>query len=346
MATRFQRTCLGVAVVSAVVAGVWYWRSVHTSANTPGTMTNAQAPGASSSSMEDDGRDLTAAKNGLPRSLAGSSAPRLPLDEHGRLMKVRAVREFFDYCLNAQSDLKPEELDALVEREIAAQLDATPAQSEALDVWHRYKRYLKGIGDLQQGGAPSDAKADGTSQKIDVAQVLNALTQRESLATREMGDWADAFFGRELAVQRNDAARIALMQNPSLSAQQKAAELDALDEALPADERELRAAAKHDQALIDQVASAQAANGSPDQLRDSLVQTIGADAADRVAQNRRDDLAWQAKYDAYAAQRAQIDASAQSPQAREQSIQQLRDRVFTQPGEAARAASFDAAPAK
>lgn len=75
----------------------------------------------------------------VPAPLAGSSAPRLPLDPGGHLAKSRAVRDFFDYCLTAQSELDAAALDALVAREIAAQLDGTVAQPEALDVWHRYR---------------------------------------------------------------------------------------------------------------------------------------------------------------------------------------------------------------
>ncbi|MET5115747.1 lipase chaperone, partial [Burkholderia pseudomallei] len=82
------------------------------------------------------------AASGLPASLAGASAPRLPLDAHGHLAKARAVRDFCDYCLSAQSELSAQALDAHVTREIAAQLDGTLAQGEALDDWKRYRAYL------------------------------------------------------------------------------------------------------------------------------------------------------------------------------------------------------------
>lgn len=340
MARLVLFACLGAALLGAAGLSAWHGQRVDAvAARAPAVA--ASVRNASSSSVDDR---IAPAQRGLPQSLAGSNAPRLPLDEHGHLAKVRAAREFFDYCLSAQSDLKPEALDALVEREIAAQLDDTPAQSEALDVWNRYRRYLKGLEELEKGGKPSDAKLDSSRpREIDVQQVTSVLAQREMLATRELGDWADAFFGDELAVQRVDAARLAIAQDTSLSAQQKTGHMEALDQRLPDGERAERAEAKRKQEVIDEVARAQSTNGSPEQVRDALTQTLGADAAERVAQVRRDDLAWQAKYDAYAAQRAQIDASALTPQAREQSIQQLRDRIFTEPGEAARAASFDRA---
>ena len=57
----------------------------------------------------------------------------LPLEDGGRLARSRAVRDFFDYFLTAQHEVEAHALDAMVRREIAAQLDGTAAQGEALD---------------------------------------------------------------------------------------------------------------------------------------------------------------------------------------------------------------------
>ncbi|HDR9366134.1 TPA: lipase chaperone, partial [Burkholderia multivorans] len=70
-------------------------------------------------------------------------------------------------------------------------------------------------------------------------------------------------------------------------------------------------------------------------------QTLGADVAARVAQLQQDDASWQSRYADYAAQRAQIEAAGLSPQDRDAQIAALRQRVFTKPGEAVRAASLD-----
>lgn len=277
--------------------------------------------------------DAGSAASGLPASLAGSSAPRLPLDAHGHLAKARAVRDFFDYCLSAQSELSAQALDALVTREIAAQLDGTLAQGEALDVWKRYRAYLDQLAQLPDGGAPGN--------KLDLAALQLALDQRASIASRALGDWAEPFFGAEQQRQRYDLARLGIVRDASLTDAQKAARLAALEQQLPLDQRAEQAREKQQNDAVARIAQLQKSGASPDEMRAQLAQSLGPEAAERVAKMQQANDAWRAKYDEYAAQRAQIDAQHLSPQDRDTQIAQLRQRYFTQPGEALRAASLD-----
>lgn len=265
--------------------------------------------------------------------LAGSSAPRLPLDAHGHLAKARAVRDFFDYCLSAQSELSAQALDALVTREIAAQLDGTLAQGEALDVWKRYRAYLDQLAQLPDGGAPGN--------KLDLAALQLALDQRASIASRALGDWAEPFFSAEQQRQRYDLARLRIVRDASLTDAQKAARLAALEQQLPLDQRAEQAREKQQNDAVARIAQLQKSGASPDEMRAQLAQSLGPEAAERVAKMQQANDAWRAKYDEYAAQRAQIDAQHLSPQDRDTQIAQLRQRYFTQPGEALRAASLD-----
>lgn len=277
--------------------------------------------------------DAGSAASGLPASLAGSSAPRLPLDAHGHLAKARAVRDFFDYCLSAQSELSAQALDALVTREIAAQLDGTLAQGEALDVWKRYRAYLDQLAQLPDGGAPGN--------KLDLAALQLALDQRASIASRALGDWAEPFFSAEQQRQRYDLARLRIVRDASLTDAQKAARLAALEQQLPLDQRAEQAREKQQNDAVARIAQLQKSGASPDEMRAQLAQSLGPEAAERVAKMQQANDAWRAKYDEYAAQRAQIDAQHLSPQDRDTQIAQLRQRYFTQPGEALRAASLD-----
>ncbi|WP_261545891.1 lipase secretion chaperone [Burkholderia multivorans] len=269
----------------------------------------------------------------VPAPLAGSSAPRLPLDPGGHLAKSRAVRDFFDYCLTAQSELDAAALDALVAREIAAQLDGTVAQAEALDVWHRYRAYRDALAKLPDAGAVTD--------KSDLGALQLALDRRASIAYRTLGDWSEPFFGAEQWRQRYDLARLRIMQDRTLTDAQKAERLAALDQQMPADERAAQQRANAQQAAIDRIAQWQKSGAAPDATRAALAQSLGADVAARVAQLQQDDAAWQSRYADYAAQRAQIEAAGLSPQDRDAQIAALRQRVFTKPGEAVRAASLD-----
>ncbi|NTX26795.1 lipase secretion chaperone [Burkholderia pyrrocinia] len=323
----------GVAGVVAAGA-VWYGISARKTRDAgmsgvapAGAVSSASAGGTAASTVPGFGA------SGLPPALAGSTAPRLPLDAHGHLAKVVAVRGFFDYFLTAQNQLRPAELDALVVRAIAAQLDGTVAQREALDVWQRYRAYFAELAKLPGGGA--------VDNQLDLPALQLALDQRATIASRTLGDWSEPFVGAEQTLQRYDLARLKIIRDPSLTEDQKAAGLAALEQQLPAGQRVGLEHQKEQDNAIAQIDRARQSNATPDEMRAQLAQTLGPEAAERVVKMQQADNAWRAKYNEYAAQRAQIDAQNLSTQDRDAQIAQLRQRYFTEPGEALRAASLD-----
>jgi len=326
-----RRVAVYGAVGLAAIAGVTIWSGTASQRGADAVHVSAGAAVLGGTSAAPPQAALPASA-GLPPPLDGSSAPRLPLDAGGHLAKSRAVRDFFDYCLTARSDLNAAALDALVVREIAAQLDGTAAQPQALDVWHRYRAYLDALAKLPEAGAVD---------KSDLSALQLALDQRASIASRTLGDWSQPFFGAEQWRQRYDLARLKIAQDRTLTDAQKAERLAALAQQMPADERAARQKADRQQAAIDQIAQLQKSGATPDAMRAQLTQTLGPEAAARVARMQQDDASWQSRYADYAAQRAQIGAAGLSPQDRDAQIAALRQRMFTKPGEAIRAASLD-----
>ncbi|PQV48135.1 lipase secretion chaperone [Paraburkholderia sp. BL21I4N1] len=282
------------------------------------------------------------AAGALPASLDGSSPPRLPTDGHGRLARTRAVRDFFDYFLTTQNEIPATTLDALVRRQIAAQLDGTPAADEALNVWQRYNAYLSAVGKLPQTSSPSPSPT-GARPNLDALQL--ELDQRDALGTRLMGEWNTPFFGAESQQQHTDLARLRIASDASLSDAQKAARLAALDAALPPEVRAAHERIRQQQAALDTLSQAQAQaqkpGGSLDAMRAQITQTLGPEAAERAVKMQQADNAWQARYADYANQRAQIDKQNLPAQQRDAQVTQLRQQFFTNPGEAMRAASLD-----
>jgi lipase chaperone LimK len=274
----------------------------------------------------------------LPASLAGTDVPRLPIDASGNLMHVRAVRDFFDYCLIAEVDLGPDGVDAFVTRQIAAQANGLPAQAQALDVWKRYRAWFAALRQQKDSGPPA--------QTMEPARLADALTRREAIAAQTLGDWRDALFADDFAHEQNDIARLKLGMNPLLSDQQRDARLSALDRDLPAAAQTARQTRQQQIVVLAHIERLQKASATPEQMRRELTPLIGAPATERLISMQHDDDAWRARYAAYAAQRKQIEASGQPQGDIAAQVRRLREQTFTAPGEASRALSFDEGEAR
>lgn len=277
----------------------------------------------------------------LPASLEGTTPPRLPVDAHSHLRRTRAVRDFFDYFLTAQHEVRDEALDALVRKQIASQLDATAAEREALDVWRRYAAYRRALAELAPLSVSSAAGG------LDVDALKSSLDEQVSLATRTLGaDWSEAFFGLDWQRGRYTIERLRIARDPALTDAQKEARLRALDESMPPSARASLAGRERARATVDTIAKLEEQGGTIDALRAKATQALGPRAAERVVKMQQDDDAWRAKYADYAAQRARIDAMGLTSPERDAQVDQLRRRVFSNPAQALRAASLDGSPAR
>jgi lipase chaperone LimK len=269
-----------------------------------------------------------------PPSMAGSSAPRLPVDGAGHLVKSSAVRDFFDYCLSAQSDLSPADLETLVAHEVFMQLQDTVAATETLDVWSRYRTYFSELAQQRGTGVVPGDKFDPEAMEL-------LLAQRAALANRMLGEWSAPFFDAELERQRFDLVRLKIALSPSLSDSQKADRLAELERQLPAEIRSQRAQLAQQQNTIIKITQLQDARENRDTLRAELIQSLGPETIDRMDRMQKEEDSWQAKYQEYAQQRSQIDAQQLPPQDYEAQVRPLRERYFQNAGDALRAAAFD-----
>ncbi|MEX3958279.1 lipase secretion chaperone [Trinickia sp. EG282A] len=256
---------------------------------------------------------------------------------------MRAVRDFFDYFLTAQHDVSADTLDALIRREVAAQLEGTAAQTEALDLWQRYGAYrdaVARVGALQATQAVPADTANGAPIDLDTMQ--STLDERASIAGRTMGlDWSEAFFGSEWRRARYDLARWRTMADSALTDAQKAARLQTLADTLPPAERTALEREARRQASVTAIAQWRTQGLPPDQLRAAATEALGAEAAQRVLQMQTDEDAWITRYSQYAVERAHIDAMRLAPADRDAQLGRLRDRSFATRGERLRAALLD-----
>ncbi|WP_240324357.1 lipase secretion chaperone [Trinickia diaoshuihuensis] len=327
----------GLAGIAAAAA-IWYFDAP---ARAPSASAPTLAATASAASLLPAARPgPVPAPTSLPVSLMGTTPPRLPLDARGHLRKSRGVREFFDYFLTAQHEMPHQALDALVRKQIAAQLDDTMAEPEALDLWQRYQAYLEAMNNLKAIAAPPSTGSTASTSDLDAMQ--SSLDERAAVAARTLGaDWNEAFFGADWRRAHYMIERWRVLRDASLTEAQKAARLQALEQSLPPGERTALEKSRDAQARIQAVAQLRQQGMTLDQLRAKATQEFGPQAAERIVKMQQNDEAWHAKYADYSAQRARIDAMGLSPTEREAQIEQLRQRVFTDPSQALRAASLD-----
>jgi len=235
------------------------------------------------------------------------------------------------------------------------------AQPEALDVWRRYEAYLKALkslralavsaptgnihgtgGTSRSSGTPSTPGTPGTRRTSDLDAMQSSLDERASLASRTLGaDWSDAFFGPDWRHAHYMIERWRIERDRALTDTQKAARLEALAESLAPVERAALDRDRRAQAQVEAVAQLQQRAATLDQLRAEATQQLGPQAAERIMKMQQDNEAWHTKYADYAAQRGRIDAMGLSAADRDARIAQLRQRIFTDPAQALRAAALD-----
>ncbi len=171
--------------------------------------------------------------------------------------------------------------------------------------------------------------------------VQRVLDQRASLAVRTLGDWSEPFSGAEQQRQRYDLERFKIVDDQALTDEQKKKRLVALEQKLPSKVQEERIKIQQQRDAVVKIIQLQKDEVTPDGIRLQVVGLLGPEVAYRVAEMRRQDEIWQEKYKHYAAQRAQIEAQQLEPKEYDVHVENLRQRIFTKPGEVLRAASLD-----
>ena len=319
----------GIAALG-LAAGFSYWRSTGSNVAEQKQLPETVAISAAEPFMKLPYASFEASPE-LPSHLQGTSAPPLPLDGGGRLLRVRAVRDFYDYFLIAQNQLQPAALDGLVNAAIRAQLNGKPAAAEAAQLWQRYRDYLAALEKLSGNGTQVP-----TESSMDLDAISRTLDQQAQLAAQYLGEWQTAFFGDELNQQRFALAKVRIDSDNSLSAAEKARRKLALEQSLPAAERQALERSRREEASIQGLQQALQQGDSPEKMQ-ALAQQLGPEVAASAQQFAQQEREWKSRYQQYAEQAAQLKTQQLAPQDRVQLLAQLRRQLFASPGDALRA---------
>lgn len=263
----------------------------------------------------------------LPASLAGTEVDgQARADSRGQLVLDRRLRDLFDYFLSLVGEEPLVQIQARVAAYLGAQLPE-PARAQALDLFRRYVAY----GDARGRIGGKGGEAAGTQVALDADALAARLAQIDALQQQHFtAAERDAFFGADQAEDRYTVARLAVWQDASLSAADKARRLQALKDTLPDDLRARLTAADAAADLRAVTEVWQREGGAPEVLREARMRLVGEAATSRLEALDAQRAQWGERVAGYLQQRAALaaDASLSAPQ-REAALARLRQDGFT-----------------
>ncbi|MCC2636635.1 MAG: lipase chaperone [Moraxellaceae bacterium] len=319
-----KRVLIGLVAALLVLGGGLYWLSPDNSASGAATdpaLAAAAAAGGSGSGHVAPSTFVTGVE-GLPPSLTGTEVDgELEVDANGRLKITGGIRRVFDYFLSAVGEEPIESILARIRAYIRHKLPAGPAAEaeRLLDSYINYKRALEAI-----------PQAGGSTTQIDIAALRRQMQQVQAMRSQFFTpEVITAFFGDEDVYDRYTLERLDLMQNKGLSPGQRAQQLAALEEQLPAQLRESIKVINQVQNLDAMTRDWKQRGGTPAELRQIRESLVGPEATDRLETLDRDNAQWDQRMNAWYAERAAILANRSlSEQDRQRQVAELRRSRF------------------
>jgi len=334
-----RRLAVGAAIGLAVALGVWLARPRPSTGARGGAAPPANAPALTTATGETMRAQIVEALQSArlgeppigppPASLRDTDIDgSLAVDADGHLLVTPALIRFFEYFFAASGEEPPDRIRDRVTAQITNRLSGD-ARRAALDVLDRYVTYRE--------------RSQRLAEQEDDSGNLTATYDSVRGLRRECFGEADAaaLFGEEEATLAVTIAQRNVEADPSLSDEQRAARLAALDAQLPESVRAARDAIGAFRRFVEDEAALHNAGGSPQELQALRERDVGAAAAARLAELDQRRAAWQARLDAYRQDRAAIDADpALDDVQRDAARDAVRARHFTE-AELARVRALD-----
>ena len=232
----------------------------------------------------------------MPESLRGTEVDgQLQVDADGNLLITDQLRNLFDYYLSANGEETPEQTQTRIRQQLTSKLDE-PARGQALAIFEHYLSYLQAVAKLEQD--------------FPVLDDLDALWAREEAVQRLRASLFSAqvhqaFFAGEEAYNRFTLERLAINRNPDLDPAQRAADIEALRENLPAEMQGLLVPQLH-QDLRRETQALNEQNAAPEQIRDLRLNLVGPEATARLEALDQQRADWQQRVSEFSRERESI----------------------------------------
>lgn len=234
----------------------------------------------------------------LPPSLLGSHhGVLLRQNDQGGLVIELAQIKLFEFYLAGLEEEGVDKVLLRIHRELAQQLRGA-ALTQARDLLRRYVDYRLALQILPRHDHNLDP---GTLRQR--YEALSGIRQQFFSAEEYQ-----AFFGRDNAQDEYMLQRLALVQQQGLSNLQRQQALNELETQLPEDIRRIRSESTRHGDLYEATQAMQAAGASPEEIRLLREQTLGSEAAQRLAELDKQQAEWQQRLSDYASERDRLRA--------------------------------------
>ncbi len=245
---------------------------------------------------------LTTARLGLSSPTDGIASLRdtevdgtLEVDAQGNLVISDQLRYMFDYFFTAVGEVSFDEAAERIRLYLASQLQE-PALGQSLTLLQSYIDYKTALVELEQN-FPVVADIGGLRQREDEVQRLRArLFSPEAHA---------AFFASEEIYNHFTLERLAILQDSTLSDDDKAVMIEQLRQSLPEDVQDLLIPQIH-QELTVQTEQLLEQGADPSEVRELRLSLVGPEATGRLEDLDLERAQWQQRMDDFLTERDTI----------------------------------------
>ncbi|MES2949413.1 MAG: lipase secretion chaperone [Pseudomonadota bacterium] len=310
---RSARVSLGLLSLALVGGGLLAWWPAEEAAVPPVAVIGPVSRSAPFvRSMQD-----TLPDGNLQSTPSGAAAGASGMLPYGELKRL------FDYYLSAVGEQSVETITLQIRNELDRKLPLAQAKKaqRLLGLYIEFKRELVRV--------ESQPQLAGNS----LTAVRGRLLAMQDLRSRYFSvEETQGMFGFEDAYDMDAVARLEVSQNPALNAQQKKQQLAALDAAMPENLRKERDATSVVVRVEQQANDMRAKGASEDDIYRMRAKEFDPQAASRLAEVDRDELAWKGRITRYQEERSKLlkTQSNASESERESSLAQLKQSLFSE----------------
>ena len=249
-----------------------------------------------------------------------------PVDQDGNLLLNAAIKHRFEYFLSTMGEFPLEEVMQMIRDDINDNL-VSPAKEQALKLFDDYVAYKYALVELEKNFEPAQGYEISNIERFrhQLAQLRNK--RREHLDSEA----ADAFFGFDELYDDFMLAQLEIQNNNQLTPSEKQQQLEALQDSLPEDVREMREETQRISKVFELTQEMKEEGASESEVFDYNSQQFGQEAAQRLQALDENRQAWQSKVNGYLLEKGSILKDEQLTQSEQQEkIKRLAHERFTQ----------------